>query len=143
MTGNTGWPLDIVVPEIEDFLDSGLEYAKGKVLERLAQDYTSDTNQEVIDSRSWFGRCVYESDNDVCDDQVVSIAWEDDPLPTDGEKRPRLQGRGAKTATIHMIAFTEEISTRRTRVYGTKGEIVADGRTITVSLRPLFEPAYH
>ncbi|KAK5002927.1 hypothetical protein LTR28_010813, partial [Elasticomyces elasticus] len=43
-----------------------------------------------------------------------------------------LKGRGAKTATFHMIAQTERQCERRGRIYGTKGEIAYDSRTITV-----------
>ncbi|KAL8899031.1 MAG: hypothetical protein Q9192_001777 [Flavoplaca navasiana] len=55
------------------------------------------TSPAAIESRPWFGRCVYESDNDVCDDQLVKINWDDDPLPADKplSMGDRLKGRGA------------------------------------------------
>ena len=101
---------------------------------RLAADYDKHTPQADIDRRPWFGRCVYESNNDVCDDQVVTMTWEDDPLPTDHQSDmvTRLKGRGAKTATFHMTAFTEKRCERRGRVYGSKGEIEYDSKTIHV-----------
>ena len=132
LRGNTGWPLKIVVPEIEDYLNLGLEHTQQKVLERLAEDYTPETDRQAIDSRGWYGRCVYESRNDVCDDQVVSITWEDDFLPGSGTQGDGRKGRGAKTATFHMVAFTADSSSRRTRVYGSRGELFADSRSITV-----------
>ncbi|KAL8815540.1 MAG: hypothetical protein Q9191_008455, partial [Dirinaria sp. TL-2023a] len=80
--GNTGWPVAIVDPEIEDCLGQyGQAAARSKLLDRLREDYDANTLQTKIDSRPWFGRCVYESDNDVCDDQFVTITWEDDPQP--------------------------------------------------------------
>ncbi|XP_022101607.1 uncharacterized protein LOC110985124 isoform X2 [Acanthaster planci] len=53
-----------------------------------------------------YGRCVYDSDNDVCDNQVVSLRF-----------------FGGHTATLTMVAFTESVCKRIVRVFGTKGEI--------------------
>ena len=108
--------------------------AQQRLRARLAADYDKCTPQAEIDRRPWFGRCVYESDNDVCDDQVVTIKWEDDPLPADHQRdmASRLQGRGAKTASFHMTAFTEKRCERRGRIYGSKGEIEYDSQLIKV-----------
>ncbi|OCL05688.1 hypothetical protein AOQ84DRAFT_366434 [Glonium stellatum] len=131
--GNTAWPVKIVVPDIEDCLkEDGMEAAKEKLLSKLREDYTKDTPASEVESRPWFGRCVWESDNDVCDDQCVTITWEDDPLPQGPEGKVSLKGRGAKTAQFHMVAFTEKICARRGRIYGTKGEIEYDSTTIKV-----------
>ena len=133
--GNAGWPVHIVDPEIEDILNNGhKDAAKRRLRERLAADYDEHTPQAEIDRRPWFGRCVYESDNDVCDDQVVTMTWEDDPLPAHHamDTAARLKGRGAKTATFHMIAFTEKQCERRGRIYGSKGEIEYDSTTIRI-----------
>ena len=134
-TGNAGWPVHIVDPEIEDFVGSrGMDWATKRLRQRLAENYDGSTPQKEIDRRPWFGRCVYESDNDVCDDQIVTMTWEDDPLPPTGQlaMAGRLQGRGAKTAVFHMIAHTERQCERRGRVYGSKGELEYDSRTIQV-----------
>ncbi|KAF1932555.1 NAD(P)-binding protein [Didymella exigua CBS 183.55] len=122
--GNADWPVKIVNPEIEDlYKTKGVEAASDQLLTNLAEDYDSTTPLEVRNKRNYFGRCVWESDNDVCDDQVVTLTWDDD-----GEDA----SRGAKTALFHMIAHTEKQCERRGRIYGTKGEIEYDSTTISV-----------
>jgi predicted dehydrogenase len=59
-----------------------------------------------------YGRCVYETDNDVCDNQVVNLDF------------------GHATATMTMVAFSEEVCYRKMCIYGSKGEISTDSRTI-------------
>jgi hypothetical protein len=67
-TGNTDWPVKIVNPEIEDiFKTSGKEAAAKQLLKDLSEDYTSSTPTAEVEARPWFGRCVWEADNDVCD----------------------------------------------------------------------------
>ncbi|KAF2747372.1 streptomycin biosynthesis protein StrI [Sporormia fimetaria CBS 119925] len=130
--GNTGWPVKIVHSDIEDvYKTQGVDKAREMLLKNLSEDYTSETPTAEVEARPWFGRCVWESDNDVCDDQCVTMTWEDDPV--DGQDgKPELTGRGAKTAQFHMVAFTEKICERRGRIYGTKGEIEYDSKTIKV-----------
>ncbi|KAH7088429.1 streptomycin biosynthesis protein StrI [Paraphoma chrysanthemicola] len=131
--GNTGWPVKIVNPEIEDILKKkGMDAAKEQLLKDLGDDYIASTPSAEVEARPWFGRCVFEADNDVCDDQCVTITWDDDPLSTSGEGTPELGRRGAKTAQFHMVAFTEKICERRGRIYGTEGEIEYDSSTIKV-----------
>lgn len=133
-----GWPVNIVEPEIEDLIKRQLSPdnndARLRLLERLSEDYGRDTPQEEIDRRPWYGRCVYESANDVCDDQIVTMMWEDDPLPSTPHvgMENQIQGRGAKIATFHMVAPTEKQCERRGRIYGTKGEIEYDSKVIRV-----------
>ncbi len=62
-----------------------------------------------------YGRCVYESDNDLCDNQVVNMEFE-----------------GGRTASFTMIAFSEDICVRKTRIFGTMGQMDCDGTKIRV-----------
>jgi hypothetical protein len=133
-TGNTSWPVDIVVPEIEECISKGGQAAgEAAILSKLSEDYTKDTPASEVESKKWYGRCVWEADNDVIDNQVVTMTWENDPLlgkSADPEKA--LAGRGAKMAIFHMVANTKRICERYTHIYGTHGEIYADSDTITV-----------
>jgi predicted dehydrogenase len=58
---------------------------------------------------SKYGRCVYRCDNDVCDNQVVTMNFDDNSI-----------------ATLTMIAYSKNTCTRQTKVYGTKGELEWD-----------------
>lgn len=139
----TGWPVNIVCPDIEDvFHTAGLQAAEDRLLSRLAEDYgDSDSgNDAQIASRAWYGRCVFEADNSVCDDQAVTIIWDDDDDSSSSTSTsssssaadPPAQSRKAKTAIFHMIAPTEKQCQRRGVVYGTDGEVTYDGQTISI-----------
>lgn len=129
---DTGWPLKIVVPEIEDIVESqGWDAAEARLMTRLAEDYDVDTPKSEVESRQWYGRCVYESDNSVVDDQTVVVGWEEDPHP-DSPATANGYGRGPKTAVFHMTYPTQAQCDRRGRIYGSDGEITYDSKTITV-----------
>ncbi len=86
--GHTGWPVDV-----------------------LTQDVTTDGVQEAL-AQGPYGRCVYASDNDVVDHQVVNMLFE-----------------GGATAAFTMTAFNEA-GHRKTRIFGTRGELYGDGAKI-------------
>src|SRR5690625_2984206 len=73
-----------------------------------ARKFTEDDSREGIIkalNETSYGKCVYQSDNNVVDHQVVNMEFED----------------GA-TATFSMCGFTRE-QTRMVQIMGTKGEI--------------------
>ncbi len=61
-----------------------------------------------------YGRCVYDCENDVVDHQVVNMEFDN-----------------GCTASFTMTAFTKS-GGRRTRIFGTRGEIEGDGRFIKI-----------
>jgi predicted dehydrogenase len=61
-----------------------------------------------------YGRCVYHCDNDVVDHQVVSLEFD-----------------GGTTASFTLAAFTP-LENRRTKIFGTRGQLTGDGRHIEV-----------
>jgi len=63
-----------------------------------------------------YGKCVYTSDNDVCDHQTVSMEFED-----------------GKYVTFTMSAFTRSVCTRKIKILGTMGEIDCDGHKFVLS----------
>lgn len=90
------------------FLDKGL---KGWPLDVLAADVTKENIAEALRTGP-YGRCVYACDNDVVDHQVVNMQFD-----------------GGQTASLTMTAFTESTA-RKTRIFGTKGELDCDSSTI-------------
>uniref|UniRef100_A0A0B7AVT1 Gfo/Idh/MocA-like oxidoreductase N-terminal domain-containing protein n=1 Tax=Arion vulgaris TaxID=1028688 RepID=A0A0B7AVT1_9EUPU len=81
--GNTGWPVSVIT----DIVD----------IENVTEALRTGP----------YGKCVYDTDNDVVSHQVVNFQFDD----------------GA-TACFNMVAFTKRICAREIKVYGTKGEIV-------------------
>ncbi len=88
--GNKGWPVDVLTPDVTP----------------------EGITQALRDGP--YGRCVYECDNDVVDNQVVNMLFE-----------------GGRTASFTMTAFNEA-GHRKTRIFGTRGEIYGDGSKITL-----------
>ncbi|KAJ1559390.1 hypothetical protein HK405_010811, partial [Cladochytrium tenue] len=108
--GDDHWPVSVVCGEdIED-----LRAARGR---GIGDDDNGDGDGEpalvALVRRKLrdgpYGRCAYECDNDVCDHQVVALDY----------------GRGAASAAFSMSAHTADVSRRRTRLHGSRGE--ADG----------------
>ncbi|KAF2785689.1 streptomycin biosynthesis protein StrI [Melanomma pulvis-pyrius CBS 109.77] len=127
--GERDWPICVVVPDIEDITAaSGTDHGRAVLTEVLSADYDASIPRATIESKQWYGRCVWESDNDVLDDQIVTLTWDDDSRTVNGE----FPDRGPKTAVFHMAAFTEAQSKRRGKISGTHGEIQYDSNEIRV-----------
>ena len=88
--GNEGWPVDVLTPDV------------------TPEGVTKALREGP------YGRCVYECDNDVVDNQVVNMLFE-----------------GDRTASFTMTAFNGA-GHRKTRIFGTRGEIYGDGSKITL-----------
>ena len=86
--GNIGWPVSILTPEV-----------------------TEENIMEPLRNGP-YGKCVYDCDNDVVDNQVVNMLFD-----------------GERTASLTMTAFTEGRH-RETKIFGTKGELTGDGNII-------------
>ena len=79
----------------------------------LTPDPTPETLEKAL-AEGPYGRCVYACDNDVVDNQIVNMSFVD-----------------GSTASMTMTAFNF-CSGRKTRIFGTKGEIDTDSTIITI-----------
>ena len=77
----------------------------------MAPEYTTEAVDEALRTGP-YGRCVFGSDNDVVDHQVVNVEYEN-----------------GVTASFTVSAFTK-FEDRRTSIFGTSGQITTDGRTV-------------
>lgn len=84
---------------------------RGWPLDVIAEEVTEESVTEALRSGP-YGRCVYACDNDVVDNQTVIMEFE-----------------GGRTASFVMTAFTKA-EDRRTQIFGTHGEIHANGPKI-------------
>ncbi len=80
----------------------------------LTPEPTAESLEAALQNGS-YGRCVYNCDNDVVDNQVVNMSFED-----------------GSTVSMTMTAFNFH-SGRKTRIFGTKGEIDTDSTIITIN----------
>ncbi|CAH2717357.1 Putative oxidoreductase YteT [Neobacillus rhizosphaerae] len=92
------------------YLGEGKGWAK-----KFTEDYTNEGIIKAL-KETPYGKCVYRSDNNVVDHQVVNMEFED----------------GA-TATFSMCGFTRE-QTRIVQIMGTKGEIRGNMEENSISI---------
>jgi predicted dehydrogenase len=90
-----------------------LERGPGWPLDAVVDAYTEADLAAAL-RQGPYGRCVYACDNDAVDHQVVAMEFD--------------QGQ---TGTFTMTAFNAG-GHRRTRLFGTRGELEGDGETIRV-----------
>jgi predicted dehydrogenase len=84
---------------------------QGWPVDMLTPHVTAESVTEALRTGP-YGRCVYACDNNVVDNQVVNMLFE-----------------GDRTASLTMTAFNRA-SDRKTRIFGTRGELYGDGRFI-------------
>ncbi|MFF9011431.1 Gfo/Idh/MocA family protein [Streptomyces sp. NPDC014870] len=96
-----------------DYGDLLAQGGHGWPLSVVVDEFTPEALETAL-REGPYGRCVYGCDNDVVDHQVVAMEF----------------ASGA-TATFTMTAFTEQAD-RQTRIFGTRGELHGDGRTLRV-----------
>ncbi|MFD0854603.1 Gfo/Idh/MocA family protein, partial [Actinomadura adrarensis] len=91
-------------------------YAAGRrkwPLDVIVHDVTEEDLLQALRTGP-YGRCVYACDNDVVDHQVVAMEF-----------------AGGATGTFTMTGFNTG-GPRRTQIFGTRGELHTDGRTVTI-----------
>jgi predicted dehydrogenase len=79
----------------------------------VAPEMTADAVDEALRSGP-YGRCVFASDNDVADHQVVSLEYDN-----------------GVTAAFTLAAATR-FEERRTSIFGSRGQLTTDGSTVEV-----------
>lgn len=82
-----------------------------------------DEQQRIVDKclahpDTRYGRCVYKSPNDVMDNQIVMFQFDD-----------------GSTATLTMVATSKDLCTRKTRIYGSLGELEWDDSTSSTTIQ--------
>lgn len=74
----------------------------------------------------------YEPDNDVYEEQVVTMEWENEPLLNESNREKALVGRVAKMAIFQLVAHTKMFCERYGHIYDCDGDIYVDNESITV-----------
>ncbi|PGY09922.1 Gfo/Idh/MocA family protein [Bacillus sp. AFS031507] len=92
------------------YLGEGKGWAK-----KFTEEYTNEGIVKALQETP-YGKCVYRSDNNVVDHQVVNMEFE-----------------GGATATFSMCGFTRE-QTRIVQIMGTKGEIRGNMEENSISI---------
>jgi predicted dehydrogenase len=96
------------------YLDKALNNEFGWPVDVITSDLTIEGVEKALITGP-YGRCVYECDNNVVDNQVVNILFKNNV-----------------TASFTMTGFTPKRSGRITRIFGTRGELYGDNYLIEV-----------
>ena len=103
-------PYSAIKIYLRDRLDKG---HSGWPVNVLAHEVTRETILDALRNGP-YGRCVYACDNDVVDNQVVNMLFDN-----------------GSTVSMTMTAFNSH-GGRLTRIFGTRGSIDTDSNTITL-----------
>lgn len=98
---------DSCIFSVKDFYTEG----RGRGWRAVVDPKVTDESLKKALEEGPYGRCVYKSDNDVCDHQSIAIQFEDEV-----------------SATFNLSAFAKDVH-RNIKIQGTKGEIIADDLT--------------
>ena len=92
-------------------------YQEIKFGRRTSTKKPNPTDEDVLEciTNSRYGKCVFQSDNNVCDHQTVNLEYE-----------------SGATATLTVSAFSP--GGRKTRITGTKGELYGEMRNDYVTV---------
>ena len=95
------------------YLDSYLRDGRLDGFRRALTDIEDVASIKTALQTTRYGSCVYELDNDVCDNQFVLLRYdlEDGPV----------------NVCFNMIAFSQDQCVRKTTIYGSRGQINANG----------------
>lgn len=107
--GWTSWPVNVIVDGIPD-------------IENVTEALKTGP----------YGKCVYETDNDVVDNQV-RFYHRSLRFYQSLEKVVNIEFESGATCSFTMVAFTSLICARQTRLHFTHGEVVGDMQNFTVT----------
>ena len=96
-----------------EFIPQGHDDHGGVIFSTGCVCHGDEAIDRALETGPW-GRCAYLCDNDVVDHQTVQLEFGDGRL-----------------ASFTLSAFTEG-SNRKTRLFGTAGQITGDGRMLSV-----------
>ena len=87
-------------------------------MQRTLTGKAKNSKADVVDAirNGDYGRCVYHSDNNVCDHQLVTMTFEN----------------GAK-AVLNLNAFSDKMF-RESHIVGTKGELIGYGTKLKMNI---------
>lgn len=104
---------DTCVFSSKDFYTSN----KGRGWRNVVTDDATKEGLEKALREGPYGRCVYDSDNTVCDHQAIAIDFED-----------------GVNVVFNLSAFSNEVH-RNIKIMGSKGELIADDHTNEITIR--------
>lgn len=89
-----------------------------KYMRRTLTGKTKNSRKDIVDAvkNGDYGRCVFMCDNNVCDNQLVTMTF-----------------RNGARAVLHMNAFSDKMF-RECHIVGTKGELIGYGTKLKMNI---------